>query len=101
MASISADELLIEEVRQRPVLYDQRLKTYRDSQLQYDAWLEISGVLQRDVAEIQHRWTYLRQKFLRQRKIRSKSGSGAEEVGKQWVLMPHLMFLGDAIQSRA
>ncbi|KAH6935018.1 hypothetical protein HPB50_002967 [Hyalomma asiaticum] len=48
MASISADELLIEEVRQRPVLYDQRLKTYRDSQLQYDAWLEISGVLQRD-----------------------------------------------------
>ncbi|KAH6923476.1 hypothetical protein HPB50_001297 [Hyalomma asiaticum] len=48
MASISADELLIEEVRQSPVLSDQRLKTYRDSQLQYDAWLEISGVLQRD-----------------------------------------------------
>ncbi|KAH7956978.1 hypothetical protein HPB52_014028 [Rhipicephalus sanguineus] len=48
MASISADELLIEEVRQRPVLYDQRLKAYRDSQLRYDAWLEISGVLKRD-----------------------------------------------------
>lgn len=54
MASISADELLIEEVRQRPVLYDQRLKTYRDSQLQYDAWLEISGVLQRDGKFFRH-----------------------------------------------
>ncbi|KAH7978131.1 hypothetical protein HPB49_004522 [Dermacentor silvarum] len=100
MATISTDELLIDEVRQRPILYDQRLKTHRDSQLRNDAWLEISGVLKRDVAEIQHRWAYLRQKFLRQRKIHSKSGSGAGDVGKQWVLMPHLMFLADAIQCR-
>ncbi|KAH7957582.1 hypothetical protein HPB52_020473 [Rhipicephalus sanguineus] len=28
------------EVRQRPALYDQRLKSYRDKQLQNDAWLE-------------------------------------------------------------
>lgn len=54
MASISADELLIEEVRQRPVLYDQRLKAYRDSQLRYDAWLEISGVLKRDGKFFRH-----------------------------------------------
>ncbi|KAH7965388.1 hypothetical protein HPB49_007038 [Dermacentor silvarum] len=48
MASVSTDELLIDEVRQRPILYDQRLKTHRDSQLRNDAWLEISGVLKRD-----------------------------------------------------
>lgn len=43
--SLFSDELLIEEVRQRPILYDQRLKTYRDKQLQNDAWLEIASAL--------------------------------------------------------
>ncbi|KAH7965016.1 hypothetical protein HPB49_002783 [Dermacentor silvarum] len=48
MATVSMDEFLIAEVRQRPILYDQRLKTHRDSQLRNDAWLEISAVLKRE-----------------------------------------------------
>ncbi|KAL1416935.1 hypothetical protein MTO96_027376 [Rhipicephalus appendiculatus] len=54
------------------------------------------------VAEVQHRWHCLRQKFLRPRKVYyAKSGSGAADVEKSWVLMPHLMFLTDAIQRRS
>ncbi|KAH6947438.1 hypothetical protein HPB50_018974 [Hyalomma asiaticum] len=99
--SLYTDELLIEEVRERPILYDQRLKTYRDKQLQNDAWLEVAAALKQIVAEVQHRWNYLRQKFLRLRKVYAKSGSGAADVEKSWVLMPHLMFLKDAIQRRS
>ncbi|XP_037499173.1 transcription factor Adf-1-like [Rhipicephalus sanguineus] len=98
--SLCSDELLVDEVRQRPILYDQRLKTYRDKQLQYDAWLEVAGAMKQSVAEVQHRWSCLRQKFLRLRKIYVKSGSGAADVEKTWELMPHLMFLADAIQRR-
>ncbi|XP_049272020.1 uncharacterized protein LOC125758643 [Rhipicephalus sanguineus] len=99
--SLCSDELLVDEVRQRPVLYDQRLKTYRDKQLQYDAWLEVAGAMKQSVAEVQHRWSCLRQKFLRLRKTYVKSGSGAADVEKTWELMPHLMFLADAIQRRS
>ncbi|XP_077512263.1 uncharacterized protein LOC144123283 [Amblyomma americanum] len=99
--SILSDELLIEEVRQRPLLYDQRLKTYRDKQLQNDAWLEIASALNQSVPVLQHRWSYLRQKFLRLRKVYTKSGSGAADVEKGWTLMPNLMFLADAIQRRS
>lgn len=45
MDSLASDDLLIEEVRRRPLLYDQRLKTYRDKQLQRDAWEQVSRVL--------------------------------------------------------
>uniref|UniRef100_G3ML77 MADF domain-containing protein n=1 Tax=Amblyomma maculatum TaxID=34609 RepID=G3ML77_AMBMU len=99
--SLCNDELLIEEVRQRPVLYDQRLKSHRDKQLQNDAWLQISSALNQTTAVLQHRWNYLRQKFLRLRKVYVKSGSGAADVEKAWVLMPNLMFLVDAIQRRS
>nr|XP_050027327.1 transcription factor Adf-1-like [Dermacentor andersoni] len=100
-SSLCSDELLIEEVRQRPRLYDQRLKSYRDKQLQNDAWLEIASALKQSVAELQHRWNCLRQKFLRLRKTYAKPGSGAADVAKSWLLMPHLMFLADAIQHRS
>ncbi|KAH7984661.1 hypothetical protein HPB52_023490 [Rhipicephalus sanguineus] len=34
------NDAILVEVRQRPALYDQRLKSYRDKQLQNDAWLQ-------------------------------------------------------------
>lgn len=40
MDSLAGDDLLIEEARQRPVLFDQRLRAYRDKQRQQDAWEE-------------------------------------------------------------
>ncbi|KAH7983189.1 hypothetical protein HPB52_010007 [Rhipicephalus sanguineus] len=39
-SSLCSDEILVEEIRQRPALYDQRLKSYRDTELQNDASLE-------------------------------------------------------------
>ncbi|KAH7968187.1 hypothetical protein HPB52_006445 [Rhipicephalus sanguineus] len=47
--SLCSDELLAGDVRQRPILYDQRLKTYRDKQLQNDAWLEVAGAMKQSV----------------------------------------------------
>ncbi|KAL3196818.1 hypothetical protein MRX96_045075 [Rhipicephalus microplus] len=95
MDSLASDDLLIEEVRRRPLLYDQRLKTYRDKQLQRDAWEQVSRV-----PDIQHRWHSLRQKFHRLRRAYVKSGSGSDAVKKKWALFDNLMFLNDAIQSR-
>ncbi|XP_075744113.1 uncharacterized protein LOC142802914 [Rhipicephalus microplus] len=101
MDSLASDDLLIEEVRRRPLLYDQRLKTYRDKQLQRDAWEQVSRVLGQSVPDNKHRWHSLRQKFLRLRKAYVKSGSGSDAAKKQWALFDNLMFLNDAIQSRS
>ncbi|XP_075724485.1 transcription factor Adf-1-like [Rhipicephalus microplus] len=100
MDSLASDDLLIEEGRRRPLLYDQHLKTYRDKQLQRDAWEQVSTVLGQSVPDIEHRWHSLRQKFLRLRKAYVKSRSGSDAVKKKWALFDNLMFLNDAIQSR-
>lgn len=44
MARLRSDKLLIEEARQRPVVYGQRLRVYRHRDLN-DACLEISAEL--------------------------------------------------------
>ncbi|KAH8031302.1 hypothetical protein MRX96_026107 [Rhipicephalus microplus] len=100
MDSLASDDLLIEEVRRRPLLYDQLSKTYRDKQLQRDAWEQVSRVLGQSVPDIKHRWHSLRQKFLRLQKAYVKSGSGSDAVMKKWALFDNLMFLNDAIQNR-
>ncbi|KAL1466440.1 hypothetical protein MTO96_042731, partial [Rhipicephalus appendiculatus] len=42
-----------------------------------------------------------RSSYAREKVYYAKSGSGAADVEKSWVLMPHLMFLTDAIQRRS
>lgn len=34
---------LIEEVEKRPILYDASKKTYRDTGIRYNAWIEVAA----------------------------------------------------------
>ncbi|KAL3175697.1 hypothetical protein MRX96_000892 [Rhipicephalus microplus] len=112
MNSLASDDLLIEEVRRRPLLYDQRLKTYRVnnfSEMHGSRCPEYSdkagtvyffSLFTRAVPDIEHRRHSLRQKFLRLRKAYVKYGSGSDAVKKKWALFDNLVFLNDSIQSR-
>lgn len=51
-SSLCSDQLLIKEVRQRPLLYEQRLNTYGDKQLQNDTWLDIANKLKQSISVI-------------------------------------------------
>ncbi|KFM65301.1 hypothetical protein X975_14226, partial [Stegodyphus mimosarum] len=89
------DIKLIDEVRQQPVLWDNRTKSYRLKTGQSAAWILIASRLNRNVQDVVYRWQNLRRKYIR-RKTKSRRG----EPVKDWHLTSQMSFLAPCVHSR-
>ncbi|XP_048067244.1 uncharacterized protein LOC125280626 [Megalobrama amblycephala] len=74
------DELLCEEVRKYPHLYDSSLKDYKDAFIGCNSWREISQALGKDETFCRQRWKYLRDRYVKAAKmIKGKSCETGEK----------------------
>ncbi|XP_035231703.1 uncharacterized protein LOC118203529 [Stegodyphus dumicola] len=96
MAEDSINDIrLIDEVRQQPVLWDNRTKSYRLKTGQGAAWILIASRLNRNVQDVVYRWQNLRRSYIR-RKTKSRRG----EPVKDWYLTSQMSFLAPCVHSR-
>ncbi|XP_005098945.1 uncharacterized protein LOC101862415 [Aplysia californica] len=113
MAYFHDTELLILEIRKRPVIWNCSLDDYKNKIKKNDAWAGVCRALQpnfdaqddvtkkQTILEIKARWKSIRDTYTRsQKKIQRKSGSGATKTRK-YMFADHLAFLRMAPSSRA
>ncbi|KAK0139800.1 Transcription factor Adf-1 [Merluccius polli] len=96
------EDKLIIAVGNRPILYDQSLYTYRDTNRLDLVWREVSLEVGEPVAECLKRWRSLRDRFRRERiKKREFQRSGAGATPRQpWRYMAVMGFLTPFLQDR-
>ncbi|XP_046383401.1 uncharacterized protein LOC124171388 [Ischnura elegans] len=96
------DELLIDLVKNYPVLYDRSRKEFRDTSLKDRVWASIGEVLKASGQDCSSRWGTLRDRFVRELKADSSglpSGSGAMPR-RGWPLKEAMMWLQPFIRAR-
>ncbi|KAK0143112.1 Transcription factor Adf-1 [Merluccius polli] len=96
------EDKLIVAVGNHPILYDQSLYTYRDTNLREMAWREVSLEVGEPVADCVKRWRSLRDRFRRERtrlKEIQRSGAGATQR-QPWRYMGVMGFLTPFLQDR-
>ncbi len=89
---------LIEMYRNRPNLWDCKLKEYKDKNKRHDALMEIANHFKVEKSEIERKLKNLRSTFDREHNkvVVKKSGAGAEDVYKsKWFCYKHFLFLKD------
>lgn len=95
---------LINLYRDRPVLWDCRLKEYKDRNKKLDALLEIAVSFGVDKEEVERKIKNLVCHFLREIKKEresSKSGAGSDDVYKsKWFCYNNMLFLKDRNQPK-
>jgi len=95
---------LIDLYRDRPVLWDCRLKQYRNRNKRMDALLEISGRLRVEKEEIERKIKNLvchLSRELKKERESTKSGAGTDQVYKsKWFCYDSMLFLKDRNRSR-
>ncbi|XP_035224197.1 transcription factor Adf-1-like [Stegodyphus dumicola] len=101
MAAAFNDEILINEIRQYPLLWDHKLKDYRNKERKELIWIKISNSIGYDVNTIRHRWKCLRDRYVRECKaLKSKNRSGSEATTPKFGLYEELSFLRDTVSHR-
>ncbi|KFM69170.1 hypothetical protein X975_25471, partial [Stegodyphus mimosarum] len=63
--AVDMNEILIEEVKKHPVLYDVTSPKNQDALTRKNAWLAISRALNTSEAECQSKWQLLRHTYVR------------------------------------
>ncbi|XP_045493024.1 uncharacterized protein LOC123692330 [Colias croceus] len=74
------EEMLINQIKQHPVLYNSTLPSYRDQSLRNNAWEEISKQLDMPVEEMKIKWSKLRNCYTNAIKRRRKKSSLAQST---------------------
>nr|XP_012224925.1 PREDICTED: uncharacterized protein LOC105673693 [Linepithema humile] len=76
------DALLISLVRDYPYLYNKELTDFKDCIKKQNAWIEIGIIMNMKADECQSRWTRLRERYTREKKLKQEettTGSGASK----------------------
>ncbi|XP_011195068.1 uncharacterized protein Adf1_41 isoform X2 [Zeugodacus cucurbitae] len=95
------DEILIEEVRNRPLLYDLGHRDYKNLKKKNYAWKEVAAHTKMGELECKRKWKSLRDSYKRGKKIeQNASGRGAEIPRKTWKYMEAISFLDNVKNSR-
>ncbi|KAL2089295.1 hypothetical protein ACEWY4_013983 [Coilia grayii] len=88
------EEKLVLAITGYPELYDFSYKNYQNKHLKQAAWSRVSFAVDRSVKECQKKWKYLRDEYLKQRRMEKERRSGAEGgMRKRWKYMGILSFL--------
>ncbi|XP_058816296.1 putative uncharacterized protein DDB_G0286901 [Topomyia yanbarensis] len=94
------DELLIEEVKKHPELYNLTNKHYMNSKRKNEIWQEIGSILNADGTTCKTRWNNIRDVFRRSSKNEAtRSGQGAKCI-KRYKYSRQLEFLKPSLEER-
>ncbi|XP_063048485.1 uncharacterized protein LOC134442106 [Engraulis encrasicolus] len=95
------EEKLVLAVTGYPELYDLSDKKYSNKNAKQAAWSRVSFAVERPVTECQRKWKYLRDEYLKQRRLEKERRSGAEGgPRKRWKYMHILSFLEPHVRER-
>ncbi|KAF5285126.1 hypothetical protein FQA39_LY16815 [Lamprigera yunnana] len=90
------DAKLIEYVQSFPNLYDRRRSDFMDKTKTPQSWLPISRMLSYPSEDCITRWKYVREKYLRSKKVRPSGGGASTE----WEYFHLLLWLKPYLQKR-
>ncbi|XP_024884677.1 uncharacterized protein LOC112462848 [Temnothorax curvispinosus] len=97
------DQRLIELVEKCSHLYNKSSPDYKDKLKSQNSWCSIAEALNATAADCEHRWSQLRERFVRERrslKAGLPSGSGSSKQSTPSHLYKALQFLEPHVQSR-
>ena len=93
-------EALIDLVRQYPALWDKQHSKYKDSNYKDARWREISEILNVPKDDAIKKWKSLRDTYVRQKSIKSKSGDGLSDSKPRWKYYTIMSFLDVSLMKR-
>ena len=93
-------EALIDLVRQYPALWDKQHSKYKDSNYKDERWREISEILNVPKDDVIKKWKSLRDTYVRQKSIKSKSGDGLSDSKPRWKYYTIMSFLDVSLLKR-
>lgn len=88
------EEMFVNEIKKRPILYNTHLKDYKKFSTRHEAWAEVAVAMNLSEGECKKRWRSLRDAFMKV--VRNKS----EEEQKTWIHYRLLEFLLPYIGNR-
>ncbi|RVE53775.1 hypothetical protein evm_001667 [Chilo suppressalis] len=88
-------------IENHPVLYDYNRPEYSNRNVQEQAWESIAGTCDDDVKECKRRWSNIRNRYAKYKKLISQPSGSAAKTVKQYYLGPHLKFLDTYLKSRS
>ncbi|XP_053685935.1 uncharacterized protein LOC128735478 [Sabethes cyaneus] len=94
----SINDVIINFVREHPILYDKSLRSYKNNNARNKLWQTLAGDLKMEVKAITTRWRSLRDKFNKETKP-EKSGSDAPDIPR-WEYFDSMSFLKDHLMHR-
>ncbi|XP_014096342.1 uncharacterized protein [Bactrocera oleae] len=95
------DDMLIEEVRNRPFLYDLAQKDYKNLKKKDYAWKEIAARTKLGELKCKKRWKSLRDTYKRCKRMKQVStGNSAETAKKTWKYLEAMSFLDNTKYAR-
>ena len=93
-------EALIDLVRQYPALWDKQHSKYKDSNYKDARWREISEILNVPKDDAIKKWKSLRDTYVRQKSIKSKSGDGLSDSKPRWKYYTIMLFLDVSLMEK-
>jgi len=93
------EELLIQFVASKPVLYDKTLKAHRKRNTRQQAWMQVSKEMgDIPVEDCQKRWRSLRDAFTKHFKFNIKTDQEETVKRKKWIFYDQMMFLAPFLE---
>ncbi|XP_062547884.1 uncharacterized protein LOC134213191 isoform X2 [Armigeres subalbatus] len=89
------EEMFVNEIKKRPILYNTYLKDYKKFSIRHEAWAEVALAINLSEGECKKRWRSLRDAFMKV--VRNKN----EEERKTWLHYRLLEFLLPYIGNRS
>ena len=93
-------EALIDLVHQYPALWDKQHSKYKDSNYKDARWREIAEILSVPKDDAIKKWKSLRDTYVRQKSIKSKSGDGLSDSKPRWKYYAIMSFLDVSLMKR-
>ncbi|KAL1516155.1 hypothetical protein ABEB36_000074 [Hypothenemus hampei] len=92
--SSNDDEILIEEIRKYPSLYNLEDENYKNFVIKENGWKNVAASLGKNVDDCKKRWRSVRDTYFRNKK-KQKLGTGSSSLDKpiKWALYNQLSFL--------
>ncbi|XP_038104668.1 uncharacterized protein LOC119765253 isoform X2 [Culex quinquefasciatus] len=97
------NEVLINLVRNRPILFAKKSRDYRQGITRCNTWIEVAKETGEPIEKVQKRWRNLRDRFcktLRAQEDATKSGAGASSSRSSFEFFQELMFIKDHVTQR-